>query len=384
MAQVKVVEGKVPAINKKIRFLGTKATGEVLEKGYFGPALTPVENLESGEIGYIATGIKTADLVRVGDTITEEENAAMVEQLPGYKTVKPMVYVGLYPIEQSEFGELKGILDKFRLSDPAFSFEPEHSLALGAGFRCGFLGLLHAEVVQQRLSEEFNLDLLATTPSVEYLVNGKEVTNPAELDPSREQKLEEPWVKMRIFTPPSYLGGIMDLVSEKRGMFLNQTYFGSQVELLYQMPLAEMITDFYDKLKSASSGFASLDWDFLEFREVDAVRVDILVNKDKVDALSMIVVRNKAESVGRRLVSKLKEVLPRQNIEVALQAAIGGNIIARETISPFRKDVTEKLYGGDRTRKDKLLEKQKKGKKKMKMIGRVEIPQEAFLSILKS
>lgn len=385
IAQVKVVEGKVPSTNKKLRFLGTHATGEVLEKGYFAPVLTPVNNLESGEIGYIATGIKIADLVRVGDTITEEENAAFVEQLPGYKTVKPMVYVGLYPIEQSEFGELKDILDKFRLSDPAFSFEPEHSLALGAGFRCGFLGLLHAEVVQQRLSEEFNLDLLATTPSVEYLVDGKPITNPAELDRADNiANLQEPWVKLRIFTPPIYLGGIMELISDKRGVFLNQTYFGAQVELLYEMPLAEMITDFYDKLKSVSSGFASLDWDFLEFREVDAVRVDILINKDKVDALSMIVVRFKAESVGRRLVTKLKEVLPRQNIEVALQAAIGGNIIARETISPFRKDVTEKLYGGDRTRKDKLLDKQKKGKKRMKMIGKVEIPQEAFLSILKS
>jgi GTP-binding protein LepA len=385
VAQVKVVEGKTPKINEKLHFLGTDAIGEVLEKGYFAPALTETSELPSGQIGYIATGIKQADLVRVGDTITEEWNKNRVDQLPGYKTVKPMVYVGLYPIEQSEFGELKEILNKFRLSDPAFSFEPEHSLALGAGFRCGFLGLLHAEVVQQRLSEEFNLDLLATTPSVEYLVDGTPITNPAEL-PRGENiaDLQEPWVNLKIFTPQQFLGGIMDLMSDKRGVFLNQTYFGTQVELLYEMPLAEMITDFYDKLKSVSSGFASLDWDFLEFREVDAVRVDILVNNEKVDALSIIVIRQKSESLGRRLVSKLKEVLPRQNIEVALQAAIGGKIIARETISPFRKDVTEKLYGGDRTRKDKLLEKQKKGKKKMKMIGRVEIPQEAFLSILKS
>lgn len=422
VAQVRVVEGQVPKVNSKIKFLGTGAQGEVLEKGYFGPALTSVETLVSGEIGYIATGIKQSDLVRVGDTITEIQNSIRqpadkiqnelagdaeegshrlarnevrtddgklqrqdpreVEPLPGYKTVKPMVYVGLYPIEQSEFHELKEILDKFRLTDPAFSFEPEHSLALGAGFRCGFLGLLHAEVVQQRLSEEFNLDLLATMPSVEYKLEDKVLRNPAIAE--NLVGVQEPWVKLRIFTPQTYLGGIMDLVSEKRGVFQNQTYFGTQVELLYQMPLAEMITDFYDKLKSVSSGFASLDWDFLEFREVDAVRVDILVGGEKVDALSTIVYRKKAEFVGRRLVEKLKDVLPRQNFMIAIQAVIGGTIIARETIGAFRKDVIEKLYGGDRTRKDKLLEKQKKGKKKMKMIGRVEIPQEAFLSILKS
>lgn len=383
VAQVKVVEGKVPKINQKIRFLATGAEGEILEKGYFGPALTPVENLESGEIGYIATGIKESDLVKVGDTITE--SGSKVEQLPGYKEVKPMVYVGLYPIDQSEFHELKDVLGKFKLSDPAFSYELEHSTALGAGFRCGFLGLLHAEVVQQRLSEEFNMDLLATTPSVEYLLDGQPITNPADLPQGLNLvNLKEPWVKIRIFTPQTYLGKIMDLMSEKRGIYQNQTYFGTQVELLYEMPLSEMITDFYDKLKSVSSGFASLDWDFVEFREVDGVRIDILVGGEKVDALSTIVVRSKAEYIGRRLAEKLKEVLPRQNFAIAIQATIGGNIIARETISPFRKDVIEKLYGGDRTRKDKLLDKQKKGKKRMKMIGRVEIPQEAFLSILKS
>jgi GTP-binding protein LepA len=296
-----------------------------------------------------------------------------------------MVYVGLYPIDQAEFHDLKTVLSKFKLSDPAFSYEIEHSQALGAGFRCGFLGLLHAEVVQQRLSEEFNMDLLATTPSVEYLLDGKPITNPADLPQGINLvNLQEPWVKVRIFTPQSYLGKIMELMSEKRGIYQNQTYFGTQVELIYEMPLSEMITDFYDKLKSVSSGFASLDWDFIEFRDCDGVRVDILVGGEKVDALSMIVVRSKAEYIGRRLAEKLKEVLPKQNFAIAIQAVIGGNIIARETVSPFRKDVIEKLYGGDRTRKDKLLEKQKKGKKKMKMIGRVEIPQEAFLSILKS
>ncbi|MDO8639009.1 MAG: elongation factor 4, partial [Candidatus Daviesbacteria bacterium] len=285
--------------------------------------------------------------------------------------------------------ELKEVLNKFRLTDPAFTYVPEHSLALGAGFRCGFLGLLHAEVVQQRLSEEFNIDLLATTPSVEYLVKEEPITNPADLPQGENIKdLKEPWVNLKIFTPQQFIGGIMDLVSEKRGIFQNQTYFGTQVELLYEMPLSEMITDFYDKLKSVSSGFASLDWDFIEFREVDAVRVDILVGGEKVDALSTIIVKSRAESVGRRLVSKLKDVLPRQNFEIALQAVVGGKILARESVSSFRKDVlmhgSKVVGGGDYSRKRKLLEKQKKGKKKMKMIGRVEIPQEAFLSILKS
>ncbi len=387
VAGVRIIDGQVPKVNSKLKFLATCAEGEVLEKGCFGPQMTPLDSLVSGEIGYIATGIKEADLVRVGDTLTEV--GLQVDPLPGYKAVKPMVYVGLYPIEQSEFGELKDILNKFRLTDPAFTYEPEHSAALGAGFRCGFLGLLHAEVVQQRLSEEFNLDLLATTPSVEYLVEEQPITNPADLPQGENIKdLKEPWVKVRIFTPQQFIGGILDLLSEKRGVFENQTYFGTQVELLYQMPLAEMITDFYDKLKSASSGFASLDWDFMEFRDVDAVRVDILVGGEKVDALSTIVYRGKAEALGRKIAEKLKDVLPRQSFTIAIQATIGGNIIARETISPFRKDVlmhgSKVVGGGDYSRKRKLLEKQKKGKKKMKMIGRVEIPQEAFLSILKS
>ncbi|MCL4366924.1 translation elongation factor 4 [Patescibacteria group bacterium] len=383
VAQVRIVEGEVPKQEDKIKFLGTKAVGEVLEKGYFSPTLMESNELVAGEIGYIATGIKEPDLVRVGDTISELNSSVVA--LPGYKTVKPMVYVGLYPIEQANFADLREVLSKFKLNDPAFSFANEHSSALGAGFRCGFLGLLHAEVVQQRLSEEYGMDLLATTPSVEYLQDGKPITNPADLPQGENiSNLQEPWVSLKIFVPQNYLGNVMDLVAEKRGLFVNQQYFGTQVELEYQMPLSEMITDFYDKLKSVSSGFASLDWDFLEYREVDAVRVDIMVGGEKIDALSTIVIRHKAESYGRQLVQKLKEVLPRQNFEIALQAAVGGKIIARETISPFRKDVTAKLYGGDRTRKDKLLEKQKKGKRKMKMIGKVEIPQEAFLNILKS
>lgn len=380
IAQVRIVEGQTPAVNTPIYFLQTKSQGHILETGFFAPQLTANEGLHCGEIGYIATAIKEPALVRVGDTISTDFNQ---EALPGYKEAKPMVFVGLYPIEAAEYFNLKDALAKFKLNDPAFSYELEQSQALGSGFRCGFLGLLHAEVVQERLSQEFGVNLIATAPSVEYLVNGQSLDNPSEFDPSSKD-VQEPWVKLQIFVPQTYIGGVMELVQGKRAKFLNMQHFGVQVELSYEMPLAEMVTDFYDKLKSVSSGFASLDYEFLEFKSADCVRVDILVGGEKVDALSSIVYRPKAETIGRRMVEKLKEVLPRQNFAIAIQAAIGGKMIARETISPFRKDVTAKLYGGDRTRKDKLLEKQKKGKKKMKMIGKVAIPQEAFLSILKS
>ncbi len=385
IAQIRVVEGVTPKDQAPIYFAGTQASGHVIETGYFAPALVAGEVLKSGEIGYIATGIKTPDLVQVGDTIVTDLSTP---PLPGYKKVKPMVYVGLYPIDQDEFHDIKQALERFRLTDPAFTYELEHSNALGAGFRCGFLGLLHAEVVQERLSGEFGADLIATAPSVEYKIGDELVHNPSEIDPSSLRSsgrpLQEPWVKLEIFVPQEYIGSIMDLVQKKRGRFLNMQHFGLQVQLSYEMPLSEMINDFYDQLKSVSSGFASLDWEFIEFRPVDGVRIDLLVGGERVDALSTIVVRQKGEYVGRRLVEKLKEVLPKQNFEVAIQASIGGKVIARETLSSFRKDVTAKLYGGDVTRKNKLLDKQKKGKKKMKMIGRVEIPQEAFLSILKS
>ena len=380
IAQVRVVEGQTPSINTPIHFLQTKSQGHILETGFFAPQLTLNQGLKSGEIGYIATGIKQSDQVRVGDTISDNPQT---EALPGYKTVKPMVFVGLYPIENSEYFNLKEALSKFKLNDPAFSYELEQSQALGSGFRCGFLGLLHAEVVQERLSGEFGVNLLATAPSVEYLVNNLPLDNPSELDPTQKD-IKEPWVNLKIFVPQTYIGPVMELAQDRRAKFITMEHFGAQAELSYEMPLAEMVTDFYDKLKSATSGFASLDWDFLEFRNADCVRVDFLVGGEKVDALSTIVYRPKAASLGRRVVTKLKDVLPRQNFVIPIQAAIGGTIIARETISPFRKDVTAKLYGGDRTRKDKLLEKQKKGKKKMKMVGSVEIPQEAFLSILKS
>ncbi len=382
IAQIRVVEGVTPKDQAPIYFAGTQASGHVIETGYFAPTLVAGAVLTSGEIGYIATGIKTPDLVRVGDTIVTD---LTTPALPGYKKVKPMVYVGLYPIDQDEFHDIKEALERFRLTDPAFTYELEHSTALGAGFRCGFLGLLHAEVVQERLSGEFGADLIATAPSVEYMLGDTLVHNPSDLPQGDGLKdLKEPWVSLKIFVPQNFIGGVMELVQDRRGKFLNMQHFGMQVELSYEMPLSEMINDFYDQLKSVSSGFASLDWEFIEFRPVDGVRIDFLVGGEKVDALSTIVVRQKGDYIGRKLVAKLKEVLPKQNFEVAIQATIGGRIIARETLSSFRKDVTAKLYGGDVTRKNKLLDKQKKGKKKMKMIGRVEIPQEAFLSILKS
>ena len=386
VAQVRVMEGTTPKNQEPMVFLGTKASGHVLETGFFTPQLIANSGLSAGEIGYIATGIKEPDLVRVGDTIAAD---FFPQPLPGYKEVKPMVFVGLFPIDADEYFELKEALAKFRLTDPAFSYVPEHSQALGAGFRCGFLGLLHAEVVQERLSGEFNVDLLATAPSVGYLLNDSPITSPSDLAQGENIKgLKEPWVKLRIFVPQTYIGPVMELVQDKRGKFLDMQHFGVAVEMSYEMPLSEMVSNFYDRLKSVSSGFASLDWELLDYREVDAVRVDILVGGEKVDALSTIVYRPKAEGFGRRMVEKLKEVLPRQNFVIAIQAAIGGTIIARETLSAFRKDVlmhgSKVVGGGDYSRKRKLLEKQKKGKKKMKMVGSVEIPQEAFLSILKS
>lgn len=380
VAFLRIREGQTPKLGSKIHFLGAGIEGEVLEVGYFRPELTPTKSLSSGEIGYLATGVKQPDLVRVGDTISTTPSAL---PLGGYQKVKPMVYTGLYPIEPREYSKLKEILSKFRLNDPAFSFEPENSQALGAGFRCGFLGLLHAEVVQERLREEFGIDLIATSPSVEYLADGQPINNPSELGPNIKS-LKEPWVSLKIFTPVAYLGPIINTVGTKRVEFVNQENFSGQITLSLRMPMAEMITGFYSEIKSISSGYASLDWEFLEYRQADAVKLSILVGGKKVDALETIVYRPNAQALGRKIVARLKGILPRQNFEIALQAAIEGKIIARVTIPAYRKDVTAKLYGGDRTRKDKLLEKQRLGKKKMKMIGQVAIPQEAFLTLLKS
>lgn len=379
VAFLRIMEGQTPQIGSSIHFLRTGALGEVLEVGFFTPELTPTKSLKAGEIGYLATGIKQPDLVSVGDTISTERSAL---PLSGYQKVKPMVYIGFYPTEPKEYGKLKEILSKFRLNDPAFSFEPEHSQSLGAGFRCGFLGLLHAEVAQERLTREFGINLIATSPSVEYLADGQLIRKPSELDPSI-RRLKEPWVSLKIFTPDAYLGSILSFLETKRVEFINRQHLARQITLFLQMPLSEMITGFYDQIKSISSGYASLDWEFLEYRQVEAVKLSILVSGRKVDALETIVYRPNAQVIGRKLVAKLKEILPRQNFVIALQAAIGTKIVARETIPAYRKDVTAKLYGGDRTRKDKLLEKQRAGKKKMKMIGQVAIPQEAFLSVLK-
>lgn len=382
VAQVRVRSGTTPKVGSPIVFLGTRAEGEVLEVGYFTPQLSKTSHLAAGEIGYIATGLKEPDSVRVGDTIAVD---FATTPLSGYKEVKPMVFVGLYPIDAADFPKLREALARFRLNDPAFTFEPERSAALGAGFRCGFLGLLHAEVVEARLLEEFGLTLIATSPSVVYLTNGELIRNPSKLPkPETIKSIREPWVKLHILTPQEYVGSIMELLKGKRGVFLTMEYFAKQVKLQFEMPLSEMLAEFYDRLKSLSSGFASLDYHIIEFRDVDAVRLDFLVASEKVDALATIVYRGKANTLGRRMVEKFKEVLPRQNFEVAIQATIGGKIIARETIPALRKNVTAKLYGGDRTRKDKLLEKQKKGKKRMKMVGRVAIPQEAFLAVLRS
>ncbi len=382
VSQIRVVDGKTPPLQSKVVMLKSKAGGQVQEVGYFAPKLTAQDYLASGEIGYIVTGIKDPGLSRVGDTITTDFSQSA---LPGYKEVKPMVFVGLYPIDNSQYPQLKDALAKFQLNDPAFSYTPENSQALGAGFRCGFLGMLHAEVVSQRLGQEYQIEPLATAPSVEYLMDDTPVHNPSILNDAQALKnIKEPWVKIEIITKDLYLGQIMQLVDEKRGVKRDMQYLAGQACLVYDMPLSEMVGDFYDRLKSASSGFASMDWEFLEYRPVDAVVLNILVAGEKVDALSTVVVHQKAYLQGKKIVEKLKSVLPKQNFEIAIQAAIGGKIIARETISAYKKDVIAKLYGGDRTRKDKLLTKQKLGKKRMKSVGRVEIPQDAFLNIFRS
>lgn len=382
-----------------VRYFATEAGVDVLELGYFTPGMTKSAEIKAGEVGYIATGLKDVGLCRVGDTIigshivggnSSEEFALnlrsldwkeKVKPLAGYKEMKPMVFTGLYPISADDFADLKDALYKLKLNDSSLDFTEESSQALGHGFRCGFLGLLHAEITHDRLQREFGIDVIVTTPSVGYLYNGEEIKNPSEL-PSTAL-VQEPWTRVTLICPSHYVGAVMQLCQEHRGVLIDQTYLGHQAKLQYDLPLSELVVNFYDQLKSNTSGYASMDYELTDFREVDVVRLDIMVAGEVVDALSYVLVRSKAEFFGRNIVEKLKEVLPRQNFAVALQAAIGGKIVARETIAPFRKDVTAKLYGGDVTRKNKLLEKQKKGKAKMKEIGRVSIPQEAFLDILR-
>ncbi len=384
---VRVKDGKLTK-NLKIQTIGTKTHAEALEVGYFHPKFFPSKEILTGEVGYIVTGLRDVRKARVGDTITNTSTG--VEPLPGYKQVKPMVYASIFPTSGDDYPILRDAIDKLKLSDAALDFEPEHIPALGFGFRTGFLGLLHMDVVQERLTREYNLDLVLTAPSVEYNINlksgeNKTIHTPAELpDLSIIENIEEPWVDVEILAPQKYIGGILELITGRRGIYKNMDYLSNErVLITAEMPLANIIIDFYDKLKSVSSGYASLNYELIDFRVGDLVKLDILVAQEKVEALSIIAHRETAEAEGRVMAEKLKDLIPRQQFEIAIQAAIGGKIIARETIPAMRKDVTKGLYGGDVTRKMKHLEKQKKGKKRLKRIGSVDIPQEAFLAILK-
>ena len=383
----RIFEGSVK-VGDKIRFMATGKDFVVDELYVFRPGLTPVQELHAGEVGAVAAAIKDVKNVRVGDTITLADNPAK-EPLPGYRKATPMVFTGLYPVESNDYGRLRDALEKLQLNDASLSFEPETSDALGFGYRCGFLGLLHMDVIQERLEREFNLDLITTAPNVIYkvnLTNGSQIVieNPAAWpDPTQIRSVEEPIVKATLITPAEYVGTLMELCQDRRGTFVNMEYLTEKrVSLHYTLPLAEIMFDFFDQLKSRSRGYASFDYELAGYQESNMVKMDILLNGDPVDALSSIVHRDKAEKIGRALAVKLRKLIPRQLFEVPIQAAIGNKIIARETISALRKDVLAKCYGGDVTRKRKLLEKQKEGKKRMKQVGTVEIPQEAFMAVL--
>src|SRR5579871_2005378 len=385
---VRVVDGKLRK-GQKIRLWSNGQVYEVEGLGYQAPKATPCDELSAGEVGFLFANIKTVSDAQIGDTIIDQEDPA-AEPLPGFEEIKPMVFAGLYPVESHEHGLLRDALEKLRLNDSAFSFEPENSVALGFGFRCGFLGLLHLEIVQERLEREFDIDLITTAPGVRYRITTTdgsviEVDNPTKFpDPSSIRQIEEPIIDATVITREEYLGGILALLEEKRGTQKKFEYIGAgRVLLVYELPLNEIVLDFYDRLKSASSGYASLDYHFAGHRVSPMVKLDVLVAGDPIDALSMIVHRDFAYDRGKLLIEKLRQLIPRQMFEVALQAAIGNKVIARETISALRKNVLAKCYGGDISRKRKLLEKQKEGKKRMKRVGRVEIPQEAFLAVLK-
>ena len=385
---VRVVDGEIIP-RTKVRMMNTGKVHEVDEVGWFAPRPRPAAKLSAGEVGYVTAAIKNVVDARVGDTITAAEGGAETA-LPGYRSVKPMVFAGLFPSNSDRFGDLKEALEKLQLNDAALSFEPENSAALGFGFRCGFLGLLHLEIVQERLEREFEIDLITTAPTVEYQVHLKrggviDVDNPALLpDPTTIESVAEPFVKLSVIAPSIYVGPMMELCQERRGSFKKLEHRpGDRVVLEYDIPLGEIIHDFYDQLKSRSKGYASMDYEMIGFREGDLVKLDVLVAGEPVDALSLITHRGKAQYQGRRLAEKLKAIIPRQMFEVPLQAAIGGKVIARETIPAMRKDVLAKCYGGDVTRKRKLLEKQKEGKRRMKRVGSIEIPQEAFMAVLK-
>ena len=389
---VRVVDGRL-AKNERIKLMATGACYEAGNLGVFTPANQPRESLEAGEVGYIIAGIKELKAAKVGDTITLEKKlpnnlGSATEALPGFKEIQPQVFAGLYPTEANQYDALRDALEKLQLNDASLQYEPEVSQALGFGFRCGFLGLLHMEIVQERLEREFDQDLITTAPSVVYeVVKGDGevimVENPSKMpEQGRIQEIREPIVTVHLYMPQDYVGPVMTLANQKRGVQINMAYHGRQVMLTYEMPLGEIVLDFFDKLKSVSRGYASMDYEFKEYRASDVVKVDILLNGEKVDALSIIVHRSQSQYRGRAVAAKMREIISRQTFDVAIQAAIGANIIARETIKALRKNVLAKCYGGDITRKRKLLEKQKAGKKRMKQIGSVEVPQEAFLAIL--
>ncbi len=388
IAYVRVVDGSIRQTDT-LRLMATGVTVEPVEIGIFNPAMKPIESLSAGEVGYIATGLKTVRECRVGDTITLSQNGA-ADPLPGYKQAKPMVFAGIYPSDNDDYNDLRDALEKLQLNDASLVFEPETSKALNFGFRVGFLGLFHMEIIQERLEREYDLDIVATSPSVEYQVvlrSGEIVTihSPSELpDESLIEEIREPWMVIEVFTPEEYIGPIMELVTNKRGEYISMEYLDTKrVQLKYKIPLAELIIDFYDRLKSSTRGYASLDYHFDSYRAEKLVKLDVLVNKHPVDALALIVHEDEAFHKGQRLISKLKRLIPRQLYEVPIQAAVGKRVVSRANIKALRKDVLAKCYGGDVTRKKKLLEKQKKGKKRLKMIGNVEIPQEAFMAVLR-
>ncbi|HKP57204.1 MAG TPA: translation elongation factor 4 [Polyangiales bacterium] len=385
---VRVVDGRLKK-GQKIRLLSTMADYEVTEIGVFNPFESQIDELGPGEVGFFSASIKSVHDTKVGDTITDARNPTD-SMLPGFEDVKPMVFAGIFPTDSDQYGDLRDALEKLHLNDSAFHFEPDNSQALGLGFRCGFLGLLHMEVVQERLEREYKLELVTTAPSVVYKVHTSDgkvqnVENPSHMpDPGKIDTIEEPYFKVTIHVPDSYVGAVLKLCEDRRGHQQGIQYASqNRVIITYEMPLAEVLFDFYDKLKSATRGYASMDYEIIGYRPNELVRLDMLINGDPIDALSAIVHRDRAHQLGKQLAQKLKEIVPRQQYEVAIQAAIGSRIVARETIRAMRKDVTAKCYGGDISRKRKLLEKQKEGKKRMKNVGRVEIPQEAFHAILK-
>ncbi|MBS5305822.1 translation elongation factor 4 [Clostridium tertium] len=388
VSYVRIFDGVVKP-GTKIKLMATNKVCEVTEVGVFTPKTLPIGELRAGDVGYIAASIKNVRDARVGDTITEADRPT-AEAMPGYKPAVPMVYSGIYPVDGAKYQELKDALEKLQINDAALSFEPETSIALGFGFRCGFLGLLHMEIIQERIEREFNLDIITTAPSVIYKViktNGDiiELTNPTNLPEATEiEYMEEPIVKASIIAPSDYVGAVMELCQERRGTFIDMQYLEeTRVSINYDIPLNEIVYDFFDTLKSRTRGYASLDYEFKGYTQTELVKLDIMLNGDVVDALSMIVPREKAYEKGRGIAEKLKEIIPRQMFEVPIQAAVGSKIIARETVKAMRKDVLAKCYGGDISRKKKLLEKQKEGKKRMRQVGSVEIPQEAFMAVLK-